>query len=499
MSDNKLENRYINDLKRLEYTSNQTIFRLSNWGTVLVAILFLLLTGICVDFFISDKIDNKILLIIAAVIGGYMALNIGANDVANNMGPAVGGKVLTITTAVIIAAICEAAGALLAGGDVVKTVSKGIIMVDSSISTENFRYLMLSALLSAALWINLATILNAPVSTTHSIVGGVLGAGLAAAGMNIVNWLTMSKIAASWVISPVLGGIIAASFLFFITTKIINKKDKVNAARKWIPVLIAVMAAAITAYMTIKGFKKVYKASIVEIISYTIFVAVVAFILSKPWTNKKLLSLKNEKKDIYTLFNFPLIIGVALLCFAHGANDVANAVGPLAAIVSTFNDTNEIASKVSIPFWVMFIGAIGISFGLLLFGPKLIKTVGQKITRLNAPRAYCVAISSAITVLIATTLGLPVSSTHIAIGSIFGIGFLREFLENPNKQKIKPGHKLNDTAEEAFAELDRRLRRKLVRRKFLYSIAAAWIITVPASAFLAGSIYFLISKLTSMA
>jgi|TARA_B100000427_G_scaffold209912_1_gene174934 PiT family inorganic phosphate transporter len=309
----------------------------------------------------------------------------------------------------------------------------------------------------------------------------------------------MSKIAASWVISPVLGGIIAASFLFFITTKIINKKDKVNAARKWIPVLIAVMAAAITAYMTIKGFKKVYKASIVEIISYTIFVAVVTFIFSKPWTNKKLLSLKNEKKDIYTLFNFPLIIGVALLCFAHGANDVANAVGPLAAIVSTFNDTNEIASKVSIPFWVMFIGAIGISFGLLLFGPKLIKTVGQKITRLNAPRAYCVAISSAITVLIATTLGLPVSSTHIAIGSIFGIGFLREFLENPNKQKIKPGHKLNDTAEEAFAELDRRLRRKLVRRKFLYSIAAAWIITVPASAFLAGSIYFLISKLTSMA
>ena len=499
MSDNKLENRYINDLKRLEYSSNQTIFRLSSWGTVLVAILFLLLTGICVDFFISDKIDNKILLIIAAVIGGYMALNIGANDVANNMGPAVGGKVLTITTAVIIAAICEAAGALLAGGDVVKTVSKGIIMVDSSISTESFRYLMLSALLSAALWINLATILNAPVSTTHSIVGGVLGAGLAAAGMNIVNWLTMSKIAASWVISPVLGGIIAASFLFFITTKIINKKDKVNAARKWIPVLIAVMAAAITAYMTIKGFKKVYKASIVEIISYTIFVAVVTFIFSKPWTNKKLLSLKNEKKDIYTLFNFPLIIGVALLCFAHGANDVANAVGPLAAIVSTFNDTNEIASKVSIPFWVMFIGAIGISFGLLLFGPKLIKTVGQKITRLNAPRAYCVAISSAITVLIATTLGLPVSSTHIAIGSIFGIGFLREFLENPNKQKIKPGHKLNDTAEEAFAELDRRLRRKLVRRKFLYSIAAAWIITVPASAFLAGSIYFLISKLTSMA
>merc|ERR1711991_1216805 len=165
-------------------------------------------------------------------------------------------------------------------------------------------------------------------------------------------------------------------------------------------------------------------------------------------------------------------MGVSLLCFAHGANDVANAVGPLAAIVSTFSG-DEIAAKVGIPFWVMLIGAGGLALGLLLFGPKLINTVGDKITKLNAPRAYCVALASSITVLIATTLGLPVSSTHIAIGSIFGIGFLREFLENPNKQKIKPGHKLNDTAEEAFAELDRRLRRKLVRRKFLYSIAAA--------------------------
>ena len=462
-----------------------------------IAILFLALTGLLVDIFIPNQIENKLILIIAAVVGGYMALNIGANDVANNMGPAVGGKVLTITTAVFIAAICEASGALLAGGDVVKTVSKGIIMLDSSISVNSFRYLMLSALLSAALWINLATILNSPVSTTHSIVGGVLGAGLAAAGINIVNWFTMGKIAASWIISPVLGGIIAAIFLLFIKINILNKEDKINAAKKWIPLLIAIMAGAITAYMTIKGIKKIYKASIIEVFGYTIAIFSISYFLAKPFVKKQLVNLKNEKNDIYTLFNFPLIIGVALLCFAHGANDVANAVGPLAAIVSTFNDANQVASKVNIPFWVMLVGALGISFGLFLFGPKLIKTVGQKITRLNAPRAYCVAISSAITVLIATTLGLPVSSTHIAIGSIFGVGFLREFLENPNKQKIRPGHQLNDTAEEAFAELDRRIKRKLVRRRFLYSIAAAWLITVPASAFMAGMIYFAISKLIS--
>ena len=497
MKNTKLENRYVNDLRRLEFSKTQSIFKISNWMLLAIAILFLALTGLFVDIFVSNNIEHRLILIIAAVVGGYMALNIGANDVANNMGPAVGGKVLTITTAVLIAAICEASGALLAGGDVVKTVSKGIIMLDSSISINSFRYLMLSALLSAALWINLATILNSPVSTTHSIVGGVLGAGLAAAGINVVNWFTMGKIAASWVISPVLGGIIAAIFLLFIKINILNKEDKINAAKKWVPLLIAIMAGAITAYMTIKGFKKIYQASIIEIFGYTIAIFFISYFFAKPFIKKQLVDLKNDKNDIYTLFNFPLIIGVALLCFAHGANDVANSVGPLAAIVSTFTDTNQVASKVNIPFWVMFVGAVGISFGLLLFGPKLIKTVGQKITRLNAPRAYCVAISSSITVLIATTFGLPVSSTHIAIGSIFGVGFLREFLENPNKQKIKPGHQLNDTAEEAFAELDRRIKRRLVRRRFLYSIAAAWLITVPASAFMAGMIYFAISKLTS--
>ena len=497
MKNTKLENRYVNDLRRLEFSKTQSIFKISNWMLLAIAILFLALTGLFVDIFVSNNIEHRLILIIAAVVGGYMALNIGANDVANNMGPAVGGKVLTITTAVLIAAICEASGALLAGGDVVKTVSKGIIMLDSSISVNSFRCLMLSALLSAALWINLATILNSPVSTTHSIVGGVLGAGLAAAGINVVNWFTMGKIAASWVISPVLGGIIAAIFLLFIKINILNKEDKINAAKKWVPLLIAIMAGAITAYMTIKGFKKIYQASIIEIFGYTIAIFFISYFLAKPFIKKQLVDLKNDKNDIYTLFNFPLIIGVALLCFAHGANDVANSVGPLAAIVSTFTDTNQVASKVNIPFWIMFVGAVGISFGLLLFGPKLIKTVGQKITRLNAPRAYCVAISSSITVLIATTFGLPVSSTHIAIGSIFGVGFLREFLENPNKQKIRPGHQLNDTAEEAFAELDRRIKRRLVRRRFLYSIAAAWLITVPASAFMAGMIYFAISKLTS--
>ena len=213
-----------------------------------------------------------------------------------------------------------------------------------------------------------------------------------------------------------------------------------------------------------------------------------AWAASIPFVGNRAKKIGNKKRDIYTLFNLPLLMGVALLCFAHGANDVANAVGPLAAIVSTFS-ADQIEAKVDIPFWVMLIGAGGLALGLLLFGPKLINTVGEKITKLNAPRAYCVALASAITVLIATTLGLPVSSTHIAIGGIFGVGFLREALENPNKRRLMPGHRINETADEAFANLQSKLKRKLVRRRFVLSIAAAWVITVPASAALSAALF----------
>jgi PiT family inorganic phosphate transporter len=350
---------------------------------------------------------------------------------------------------------------------------------------------MLCALLAAALWVNLATFLNAPVSTTHSIVGGVLGSGIAAAGFGLVNWLTMSKIAASWVISPVFGGLVAASLLFFIKLKVFNVADRVNAAKRWVPILIGLMAGAFAAYMALKGLKKIWKPSSIEIVAYSALSFLVFWIISVPYISKVSSTLTNGKRDINSLFNLPLIAGVALLSFAHGANDVANAIGPLAAIVSTFSQ-ETVAAKVGIPIWVLVIGAVGLALGLLLFGPKLIHTVGDKITRLNAPRAYCVALASAVTVLIATTLGLPVSSTHIAIGAIFGVGFLREVLENPNKRRLKPGHKLNQTSADAFSNVNMRLKRKLVRRNFVFSIAAAWVITVPASAFIAGALFFVL-------
>jgi PiT family inorganic phosphate transporter len=478
---NKTDYRYVNDLRRFAYSQRKLVEQKKFLIFLGIAAVFLVLVAVLVEQYVSLGSEQTFILVAAAIIGGYMALNIGANDVANNMGPAVGGKVISVGTAVAIAAVCETSGALLAGGDVVNTVSKGIISPGNEISINSFRYLMLSALLAAALWINLATYFNSPVSTTHSIVGGILGAGLTVAGFNIVNWDTMAAIAASWVISPVFGGLIAAILLYVIKIKILNVKDKKLAASKWLPILIALMAGAFAAYMALKGFKKIYKASSNEVYIYTLLSILIAYFVSKPFVQNQIKYLENKKDDIYKLFHLPLLLGVGLLCFAHGANDVANAVGPLAAIVSTLTNDGEIAAKVSIPIWVMAIGAVGIALGLLLFGPKLIDTVGQKITRLNAPRAYCVALSSAITVLIATTLGLPVSSTHIAIGAIFGVGFLREYIENPKNNKDQNKSKA---------------KRKLVRRRFLYSIAGAWIITVPASAALAGSIYYLFSVTT---
>ncbi len=485
----KPENRYVNDLRRFDFTQSQVLKTRSAILPVGLSALFLAFIAIIVGTGHSSAGEEWIMIVSAAVVGGYMALNIGANDVANNMGPAVGGKVITVMTAVIIAAVCETAGALLAGGDVVRTVSKGIITPGEDVSIIDFRFLMLSALLAAALWINLATILGAPVSTTHSIVGGVLGAGVAAAGVGLVNWVTMSKIAASWVISPVFGAAVSAALLLFIKIKVFNAENRLEAAGKWVPMLIGLMAAAFAAYMALKGLKKIWGPSTIEIVLFSLAAFGAAYVFSRPYIAKRISKLENNKKDIYGLFDLPLIIGAALLSFAHGANDVANAVGPLAAIVSTIGAEGEIASKVTIPLWVMVIGAFGIAMGLGLFGPKLIAVVGEKITRLNSPRAYCVALSSAVTVLIATTLGLPVSSTHIAVGAVFGVGFLREYSENPNRRKLRPGHKLNATAMDAFNSSNARGKRRLVRRRFVLSIAAAWVITVPASAALAATIY----------
>ncbi|MGB0411874.1 MAG: inorganic phosphate transporter [Pikeienuella sp.] len=452
-----------------------------------ISLIFLVLVASAAAL-LTDGDTGSIIIVAAAVLGGYMALNIGANDVANNVGPAVGANALSLTGALIIAAIFESAGAFLAGGDVVSTISKGIIDPSSVESSEVFIWAMMAALISSALWVNLATWVGAPVSTTHSVVGGVMGAGIAAAGFAAVNWPKMSSIAASWVISPVLGGLIAAGFLAFIKYFIIYREDKIAAAKRWVPVLIAIMAGAFATYLSIKGVKKIVKIDMQTALMIGLGAMVFFYALTRPLIARQAKGLENRNQSLRKLFTIPLIFSAALLSFAHGANDVANAIGPLAAIVHTV-EAGEIASKVEIPTWVMIIGAFGISFGLLLFGPKLIRMVGSQITKLNPMRAYCVALAAAITVIIASWLGLPVSSTHIAVGGVFGVGFFREWYTKNSKRRLafaKPG----DAKKVKRLPPEEIKYRKLVRRSHFLTIAAAWVITVPASALMSALMFF---------
>jgi PiT family inorganic phosphate transporter len=458
------------------------------FGGLGLALIFIITAGLFSSLFLGS-FDNRIIVIVAAVLGAYMAINIGANDVANNMGPAVGANSLTLAGAIAIAIIFESAGALIAGGDVVSTIAKGIVDPSTMQSSATFIWAMMAALLSAALWVNLATWIGAPVSTTHSVVGGVMGAGVAAAGFSAVNWGTMAKIAASWFISPILGGIIAALFLWFIKANIIYRSDKIIAARRWVPVLVGVMAGVFASYLALKGLKKIIKIDLDTTVYIGLAIGGTVWLVMRPVIRRQSDGLENRNKSLKKLFNIPLIVSAALLSFAHGANDVANAVGPLAAIVQA-SATGEYLSAASIPLWVMVIGAAGISFGLFLFGPKLIKVVGSQITKLNQMRAYCVALSAAITVIVASWLGLPVSSTHIAVGSIFGVGFFREW-DTARRMKISQSYKY----EALNLEYDERKRRKLVRRSHFMSIIAAWLITVPAAAIISGLIYISIATL----
>jgi len=517
--------------------------------------LFFMIGVLTFSFLSNGGVSNNMFLAVAALIGAYMAMNIGANDVANNVGPAVGSKAMTMTMAIIIAAIFEAAGALIAGGEVVKTIKKGIIDISAfSGNPDPFIWAMMAALLAAALWLNFATMMKAPVSTTHSIVGGVMGAGIAAAGFDIVDWGTMAKIAASWVISPVLGGIIAATFLLAIKKSIVFKEDKVKAAKTYVPIFVAIMAMAFVTYLTLKGLKKIWpqvvdalnmiplvtiemtkKPTLLTALILGAVVAILVYLYVRSKIKSNVTMLENNKESVNTLFTIPLIFAAALLSFAHGANDVANAIGPLAAI----NDAvvnGGISSKASIPLWVMGVGALGIALGLALYGPKLIKTVGSEITELDQIRAFSIAMAASITVIIASQLGLPVSSTHIAIGGIFGVGFLREWLhikdatENTieeDKEIIKEEKLTRDAYRIELTELQNKQEKtsteferiavlfkmikdekkiikstkkhikhtkkvQYVKRDAIKKIVAAWVITVPAAAILAGLLFFMI-------
>ncbi|MFV7789364.1 inorganic phosphate transporter [Aliarcobacter lanthieri] len=527
------------DIKTINTLEKATEKTLPSFAKFSLSLLFILAVFLW-TYTSHGAIPDNSFLIIGAIFGAYMALNIGANDVSNNVGPAVGAKALTLTGAIIIAAIFESAGAIIAGGDVVNTIKSGIIDPAAITDVNSFIWAMTAGLLAGAVWLNFATSIGAPVSTTHAIVGGVTGAGIAAAGFAILNWSSLGAIVSSWIISPLLGGIIAAAFLYFIKKKIVYKEDMLEQAKKFVPYLIAIMTWSFSTYLMLKGLKQLININFFIASIVSLGFAFFAYYISKKHIENSLPSLLNDRASVNKLFTPALIFAAALLSFAHGANDVSNAIGPLAAINDAIVNAGQVGGTAHIPFWIMLVGAIGIVIGLILYGPRLIKTVGNEITELDQMRGFSIAMATAITVIVASQLGLPVSSTHITIGGVFGVGFLREALDMTEKNyvqdirekfkkhkkeldklkselakleiikdkskstyiKIVDNFKKIDEIEEIVKQEKKDFKEakgtKYVKRDAVKKIVAAWVITVPASALLAAGIFYMIKGIVAV-
>jgi PiT family inorganic phosphate transporter len=491
------------DLDRLGLIEGAALFLMQRAAGPGLALIFLAASAVFATLFVTES-SESVVIVIAAVVAAYMAMNIGANDVTNNVGAAVGARAISMSGALAIAAVAEIAGAMLAGNDVVSTIKSDIVDPALLNGPDQMITIMVSALLAAALWINIATWINAPVSTTHSIVGAIMGAGVAVGGMGAVEWPALVGITASWIASPLLGGAIAIAFLWFISEYIIYREDKIAAACRWVPILLAAMSGTFLAYFIMIAFPRASDTGLGQALLAGAVVGAASYFWFRVLVARKARNLENRNQSLKILFRVPLVLSAAMLSFAHGANDVSNAIGPLAAIVEA-SGIQTVSRNLDAPFWVTVIGALGISTGLMLFGPRLIRIVGSQITRLNPLRAYCVAMSAAITVLVASAFGLPVSSTHIAVGAVFGVGLFREWYTSRStrrrlliESRAATGQAeapVNPAGQTGFEERRERQYRYLVRRSYLLSILAAWVITLPASGLLSAAFAFALTAM----
>lgn len=457
-----------------------------------LALAFMALAGLATALVLGTS-PTTVMVAIAAVFGAYLALTIGANDVANNMGPAVGAKALPMGVALLAAALAEITGALFGGSEVVATVSRRLIDPASVADPAVLVQAMMAAMMASALWVNLATWLGAPVSTTQTIIGAIVGAATAAVGFGAVDWLTFGGIATSWTLSPMIGAGLAMGLLALVRHLISDREDKISAARRWVPVFLAVMGGAFAMFFALKLPDRYADPSSLEALTIGLLGGGLCYLIARPVVQSRADALEQSKGAIKALFRLPLVIAAILMSFAHGANDVANAIGPLATILRVTAEANaghhpaemDAFAPLHVPIWALLIGALGMAVGVLLFGPRLINMVGTQITKLNPIRAYCVSTSAALTVIVASWLGVPVSSTHVAVGAVMGVGFYREHTAARDRAR---------SAQEARPGLPRedRSRRRLVRRSHVLTILAAWVITVPVAAGLSALVYGLI-------
>ncbi len=419
----------------------------------------------------SLDMSLTIILVAAIVAGLYMAWAIGANDVANSMGTSVGSGAITVGGAIVIAGTFEFLGAFLAGGEVTSTIRKGIIDVEALDHDPDLLVVgMLSALLAAAAWLTVASRFGWPVSTTHSIVGAIIGFALVAIGVEAVHWWDVATIAASWVVTPVIAGIIAFLLVLSVQWLIFNKDDPAIQARRYVPVYIFA-AVLVTATVTfVKGLKHVgLDLSMPMAILYSVLMAGIVAVVCRLVINRlRFRSLEaptggqSRFNDVEKVFGILMIVTASGMAFAHGSNDVANAIGPVAAIVAVVS-TGGVAAKSAVPVWVLLVGAAGIVVGLATFGYRVMATIGRKITELTPSRGFAAEFAAASTVVVASGTGLPVSTTQTLVGAVLGVGLAR-----------------------GLGALDLGVVR---------SIFISWVVTLPVGAVLAVMFYFLLSAI----
>jgi len=373
---------------------------------------------------------DTFLLLFAVIACIYMACNIGANDVANAMGTSVGSKALTFKQAIMIAAVAEFIGAFFVGGHVSDTIRKG--MLDPTIFEAvpyHLVYGMISALIAAALWLHIASYLGWPVSTTHSIVGGVVGFGVIAGGMDVINWGKMGQVVLSWIVSPVMGGVVAYLVFKFISTKVFSKRTPMVYAKNLLPYMVFWVFVILSNAMVYKGLKNLHlnlsfnHALVISLVVGSLAFAVTKFLVKKIPYNSSW-DLQKQFHETENIFKYLQILTAFYVAFAHGSNDVANAVGPLAAVVGILKD-GHVHMKVIMPTWILALGGGFIVFGLLIWGAKVMKTVGENITELTPSRGFAATFAAATVVLICSKMGLPISTTHTLVGSVIGVGMAR--------------------------------------------------------------------------
>tara|TARA_R110002072_G_scaffold199743_2_gene357457 strand:- start:40297 stop:41577 length:1281 start_codon:yes stop_codon:yes gene_type:complete len=378
---------------------------------------------------------GSIFLIMACLFGFFMAWGIGANDVANAMATSVGSKALTLRQAILVAMIFEFLGAYFAGGEVTATIRKGII--DPQVMSnhpELLVYGMLSALLAAGTWLMIASIKGWPVSTTHSIVGAIVGFASVGISVDAIYWGKVSTIVASWVVSPLMAGTISFGLFMSVKTLILDTDDPFHRAKKYIPIYMWMVGFMISMVTLLKGLKHVdldLGLGLGSAFANALPISAVMGLLVAGLGSLMMRRIKDAPNEMHRFQSVERVFGVLMvftacsMAFAHGSNDVANAVGPLAAIVSTVQSGGQIAAKAPVPWWLLLIGAVGIVIGLATYGWRVIVTVGRKITELTPSRGFAAELGASATVVIASATGLPISTTHTLVGAVLGVGFAR--------------------------------------------------------------------------